>query len=113
MATSKVQVKFTIESCVVDAFKLRCSDKGISMASVICEWMKTGRPTTSLVLESQTRSLRKKSVMEIIDLLEDIAQNEEDYRDAIPEQFQSRYEVANQACELLNEAISCLQDAYL
>ena len=46
------------------------------------------------------------------DLLNSILQMEERYRDNIPEVFQARYEPADQGCEQLLEAISCLEDAF-
>ena len=112
MPASMVQVKFTIDSNTVAAFKARCAAEGISMASVICQWMKVGRPAKTAKMRTDTRPHRKVVMLEIIDLLERLLQNEGDYRDAIPEQFQSRYEAADQACEQISQAISCLEDAY-
>lgn len=63
-------------------------------------------------MKTETRPLRKKAVLEIMSLLEDIRQKEEDYRDAIPEQFATRYETSDQTCEQLSQAISCLEEAY-
>ena len=39
-------------------------------------------------------------------------QKESDYRDNIPEQFQSRQEMADQADEQLSQAISCLEESF-
>jgi len=46
--------------------------------------------------------------------LEEIKQEEEDYKDNMPENLQSseRYEIADAACEAMDSAISALQDAY-
>jgi len=107
-----VQVKFTIDSDIVTAFKARCVSEGISMASVINQFMKTCKPLKSPKIKTETRPLRKKAVLEIISLLEDISQKEADYRDAIPEQFVSRFETSDQTCEQLLQAISCLEEAY-
>ena len=112
MADSMVQIKFTISSDIVSAFKARCVSEGVSMASVVSQFMKFSRPAKCARIKTDTRPLRKKAVMEIIGLLEDILQKESDYRDNIPDQFQSRYEMADQFCEQLSQAISCLEDAF-
>ena len=46
--------------------------------------------------------------------LEEIKQEEEDYKDNMPENLQSseRYEIADAAREAMDSAISALQDAY-
>ena len=106
------QVKFTIESGIVSAFKARCADEGVSMASVISRFMNTGKPIKDTNVKIKTRPQRKKAVAEHIGLLECIMRNEEQYRDDIPEQFVSRYEAADHSCEMLAQAISCLEDAY-
>ena len=50
--------------------------------------------------------------MEIIEILNNILELEETYRDNIPEQFAQRYEDAERACDQLSEAIVCLEDAF-
>lgn len=110
--TGKTQVKFLIDSDTASSFKARCASEGISMASVISQFMKNCRPVKAVKVKTDTRPLRKKAVLEIMELLDDIMQKESEYRDNIPEQFQSRQETANQACEQLCQAISCLEEAY-
>jgi len=82
------------------------------MASVIRQLMITSQPEKGTKIKTNTRPLRKRAVLEIIDALNSILQMEADYRDNIPEQFQSRYEAADQTCEQLTQAISCLEDAF-
>jgi len=106
------QVKFTIESDIVSAFKTRCADEGVSMASVIKEWMKTRHPANGAKTRILTRPQRKDAVRVYIGLLEGVLENESQYRDSIPEQFTQRHETADHACEQLGEAIACLEDAY-
>ena len=106
------QIKFTIESDTVSAFKARCRIEGVTMTSVIRQYMKSCHPAKGLKFKIDTRPLRRKAVSDIIGLLNGIMQMEEQYRDNIPEQFQSRFESADQACEQLSQAISCLEDAY-
>jgi len=112
MAKPMVQVKFAIDPDIVAAFKARCASEGVSMASVISKFMITCRPAKNPTTKIRTRSQRKKAVSEYIGFLENVMYNEEQYRDAIPEQFESRYETADSTCEQLAQAISCLEDAY-
>jgi len=112
MARPITQIKFTLDSDIVSAFKARCKYKGVSMASVISHFMKTGLPDKDTKKKTETRLQRRKTVLELIGLLNIIKQMEEKYRDNIPEQFESRYEVSNYSCEQLEEAISYLEDSY-
>jgi len=106
------QIKFTIESDTISAFKARCKSEGVSMTSVIRQYMKTCQPTKGAKIKTDTRPLRRKAVKEIICLLNGIMKMEEQYRDNIPDVFQSRYESSQQSCEQLSEAISCLEEAF-
>jgi hypothetical protein len=108
----KIQVKFTIDSSIVSAFKARCASESVSMASVISQFMKTAKPEKGIKIKTETRPLRKKAVRVIISLLDDIMEEESYYRDNIPEQFQTRYETSDQTCEQLTQAISFLEDAF-
>jgi len=112
MSKPMEQIKFTIESDTVSSFRARCRLEGVSMTSVIRQYMITCQPAKGVKIKADTRPLRRKAVSEIIGLLDGIMQMEEQYRDNIPEQFQSRYESADQTCEQLAEAISCLEDAF-
>ena len=112
MVNTMTQVKFTIESDIVTAFKAICAAEGVSMTSVIRGWMKTRRPVKAVKVKICTRPGRKTAIKEYIDLLNSVLENEEQYRDLIPEQFTQRYETADHACEQLAEAIELLEDAY-
>ena len=112
MSNMMTQIKFTINSDTVSAFKARCASEGLSMASVISQFMKASQPAKVVKVKTDTRPLRKKAVLEIVGLLDNIMQKESDYRDNIPEQFQSRLEAADRACEQLSQAISYLEDAF-
>ena len=106
------QMKFTVESCTAAVFKARCVSEGVSMASVVSQFMKTGKPEKAVKVRTDTRPHRKAAVSVYIGFLEDVMDKESQYRDAIPEQFTSRFETADYTCERLSEAISCLQEAY-
>ena len=112
MSRPMTQVKFTIEADIVSPFKARCASEGVSMASVISQFMETCKPTKIAAAKIDTRPQRKKAVTEYIDLIGRLMHMEEQYRDAIPEQFVSRFETADNSCEQLAQAISCLEDAY-
>jgi hypothetical protein len=106
------QLKFTIEDDIVRAFRSRCQAEGISMTSAVRDWMKTSRPAKVPKFDTTTRPHRRKAVREIIDLLNDIADRETEYRDNIPEKFAQRYDTADQACNMLAEAINSLEEAF-
>ena len=112
MHNTTTQIKFTVNSDVASAFKTRCASQGISMASVISQFMEISKPVKSIKIKTDTRQHRKKAVQEIIGLLENVMYFEEKYRDLIPEKFESRYETADQTCEQLAQALSSLEDAY-
>jgi len=112
MPNAMTQIKFTIESDIVSAFKTRCANQGVSMTSVVRQWMQTGCPATSAKTNIDTRPHRRKAVLEYIASLNNIMGMECEYRDNIPEQFAQRYETADRTCEQIAEALACLEDAY-
>ncbi len=112
MTEQITQIKFTLSADIVSTFRDRCAKEGVSMTSVIREWMQTGRPIKKPQNRTLTRSQRKKMVLEVIGLLNEVLLMEELYRDAIPVQFALRYESADHACGQLAEAISCLEEAF-
>jgi esterase/lipase len=112
MSDTKTQMKFKINSGIASAFKARCAAEGVSMASVIQEWMITRYPAKGMNTKNLTRQQRKKTVTQLISTLNDVLEHEEQYRDSIPEQFGQRPETADQTCEKLAEAIDCLEEAY-
>ena len=112
MFKQREQMKFTVDSDIASVFRARCAAEGASMTSVISQWMDTGSPVKATTIKLDTRPHRKKAVLELIVHLGSLLQKEEEYRDAIPENFQSKYEAADQACGQLEQAISYLEDAY-
>ena len=112
MTDKMTQIKFTIESDIVAAFKTRCTSKGVSMTSVIRQWMSARQPTKEVKATVLSRPKRRKTVVELIVLLNEILEMEEQYRDSIPEQFTQRLEWSEHACEHLAEAIACLEEAF-
>ena len=112
MPNRMTQIKFTIESDTVSAFKARCASEGVSMTSVICLWMLSGQPGGATKIKTDTRPHRRKAVAEIIGQLTDIMNREADYRDNIPEHFEQRIDAADHACDQLAEAIAYLDEAF-
>ena len=106
------QIKFTIDSNIVSAFKARCASEGVSMTSVIRQWMRDRQPTDVMKPKTSSRPKRRRVVAEIISSLGEVLEMEEQYRDSIPEQFAQRCELSNQACERIAEAINTLQEAF-
>jgi len=113
MPNDMVQVKFTIESGIVSAFKSKCAAEGVSMASEIKKFMTGCQPAGGVKIKTDSRPLRKKSLQAIISLVDEIMYKEEQYRDAIPENFAQRFETADETCQQLAEAIALLEEAYL
>ena len=112
MPNKTTQIKFTIDSDIVAAFKAECMAGGVSMTSIIRRWMCTRQPIKDMEQKPLTRPKRRIAVLKIIALLDEILEMEEQYRDAIPEQFTQRYEWSEHACDHLAEAIGNLQDAF-
>jgi len=112
MADTMTQIKFTIETDIVSSFKTQCASDGVSMTSVIRQWMNSQRPTKEVRLKTLTRPQRRKAVTVIVGLLNEVLEMESQYRDSIPEQFTQRYEMSDQTCEQLAEAISSLEEAF-
>jgi len=112
MSNVKTQVKFKIDPDILSVFKARCASEGVSMTSVIQGWMKARYPPNGTTAKTLNKPQRRKTVLGIIGILNDVLGNEEQYRDLIPEQFAQRYEDADRCCEKVSEAISCLEDAF-
>jgi hypothetical protein len=112
MVKETTQVKFTIDTDVVSAFKNRCRQENASMTSEIRRYMMITQPAKARNAKTDTRPHRRKAVLEIIDRLHSIMELEACYRDAIPEQFTQRIEDADHACDQLAEAIDCLESVF-
>ena len=76
MSDAMVQVKFTIDSDTVSAFKARCASEVVSMASVICQFMKASQPAKVVKFGTDTRPQRKKAILAIIGMLDSIMQKD-------------------------------------
>ena len=112
------QLKLSVNTDLAAEFKVACADKGISMASVLSEFMADycqmplKAPTTGKPFD--TRRKRRNAVKNIIAQLEQLVLAEESYRDNIPENLQGsmRYDAAQQSLDQLQEAVGLLEEAY-
>lgn len=108
------QVKISAPSFVSTAFKDTCAENGVSMASVLSQFMadysnvsmKKNRHSPDYT----TKRKRRSAVKSIIQHLEQIRAAEEQYRDHIPENLQGSvvFENAEQTVSLLEETIDLL-----
>jgi len=113
MPDKMTQIKFTIDSDIVAAFRAKCMAGGVSMTSVVRQWMCSRQPTAKVVEQKPlTRPKRRIAVLKAASLLDEILELEEQYRDSIPEQFAQRFEWSDYTCEHLSEAIDILRDAF-
>jgi len=105
------QVKVSVQPEIAKAFKRKCQDKGVSMASEISRFMgKTIKEPDSC----STRQRRRKALGSVIVQLEEICDAEKEYWDNIPINLQNgeRYEAAEQAYTAMEEALSLLYQVY-
>jgi hypothetical protein len=86
------QVKITVDSRIADAFKVSCSESGVSMTEVLSDYMSKHSKTRS---EKKSKSRlsskrqRRAAVASIIEQLEQIRDSESAYSERIPENLQS------------------------
>jgi len=108
------QVKIYTDPELADDFKKACAKKGVSMASVLSEFMRkytrsTAAKKTALPDYSEKRQ-RRAAIKKIIEQLERIRSNEENYRDAIPPnlRYSTVYNAADDAVTILDEVLERL-----
>ena len=114
------EIKASLEKDLVESFKAKCKENGVSIASVLATQMseycrKTIQPKkrkNNLLYD--TRPKRRKMLAIIADQLDDILQNEIIYRDNFPENLRSsiRAESADDCIEKLSEALDMIREAY-
>ena len=117
-ASRYTQLKFNIKHDIASAFKATCTTAGVSMASVISEFMAkySQLPAKNKLLPDPfaTRRLRRKYVKNLILQMEQLVAAEERWRDNTPENLQGSkwYEVAEQSIDTIQEVISLLEEIY-
>ena len=112
------QVKVSVKPETAIAFKEACAINNVSMASAISQFMvqysSISTKKSNYSPELSTRRQRRAAMQKLINLLERIRDNEEQYRDNIPDNLQggSAYDNADQCISLLEEALDLLGSAY-
>ena len=118
-AANYKQMNLSVNPELAEAFRLACEQSGNSMRKVLTEFMASYAalpPTTNkLKKEHSGRGHRRKSVRSVVTQLTGIRDSEDAYKDNIPENLRnsSRYTDAEQAVELLEEAIEILSEAFM
>jgi hypothetical protein len=114
------EIKASLDKELVRGFKEKCKENGVSIASVLAMKMreycgKTPKPYKSKKApQYDTRPKRRKMTASIADQIDDILQNEMDYRERIPVNLENsvRAESADSSIEKLSEALDAIRDAY-
>jgi len=113
------QVKIHVAPETASAFKLKCQAAGVSMASVISQYMAEYSETAvkrpqAQTEDASTRKKRRQILSRATRLLEFARDGEEGLKDNMPENLQGsvNYETAEEIVSKLDEAIDLLNDIY-
>jgi len=112
------QVKVTVAPELAAAFKAACTASGSSMVSVISSFMeaysKANAPKKGHLSSLSTKRQRRAAVQRILDQLVLIRDNEEKYKDNIPDNLQGSeaFHLADCCVSQIDEAIEALESAY-
>ena len=113
------QLKFSVSPDIAVQFRAACAASGVSMASVLtnfileyCQITHQAKPVVTDYLS--TKRKRRKATEEIITKLEQIRDAQELSKDNIPENFRETvaYESAEHSVEIMEEAIELLHEIY-
>ena len=113
-----VQIKVSVKPEVAAAFKAACAANEVSMAATLSDFMShysgTVKQKGGYTPNLSTRRQRRAAVQAIIHQLERVRDNEELYRDYIPENLHSgsAFETAEQCLAVLEETLDLLASAY-
>lgn len=113
------QMKVSIRPELAAAFKAACASNGVSMVGVLSSFMETysdiNTPKNGYSPNLSTKRQRRAAVRRILEQLERIQDNEENYKDNIPANLQGSeaFIFAEYCVDLVGEAIEALETAYL
>ena len=114
------QLNLSVNPEVMEAFRTACEQNGNSMRKVLTEFMAAYAAMPPAVKKpmkgNSGRGHRRKAVGDIVSKLKTICSAEKQYRDTgIPENLKNseRYESAEQAIGMLEEAIELLEEAFM
>ena len=107
------QLKVSVPSQIAAAFKASCLTSGVSMASVLSQYMATysaAYTKNGSAPALSTKRQRRSAITKVIVQLTQILRSEESYRDRIPENLQasSVFDAADQWVSVLEDAIESL-----
>lgn len=114
------QMKFSTPPLVADNFKSACETNGVSMASVIINFMRAYSASAPAeinkfhTVNTSTRRLRRKELRAVIDTVSKIHKAELGSLDNIPENFRDAdtYADTENIVEALETAIESLNEVY-
>ena len=118
-AANYKQLNLSVNPELYKAFQLACKQNGSSMRRAITEFMSSYAEAPAAIKKTakvrNDRNHRRKAVKIIIGQLTNIQENEEAYKNNIPENLQSssRYAAAEQAIEAMETAIELLNEAFV
>jgi len=113
--TENTQIKVTVEPAIAAAFKSCCIDNGVSMASILSDYMRKYSGMTQSNTSSgslSTRRQRRTEIAKVIQRLKKVLESEQKYISRIPENLQCSvvYETAEQWANILEETIELLSE---
>jgi len=112
--SSLKQVKISVNEQIAFEFKAACSAAELSMAVVLSRYMADYAKIKPVQVENEpdysSRRLRREAIKDIVRQLEAIRDEEERYRDNIPQNLRGsvRFENAEELIALLDDAIDAL-----
>lgn len=119
------QVKISINPVVASSFRAACAAAGVSIASVLSQFMVEYTATEviqhaqhaskkTLAISLSTRKKRSSTVRKLIYQLEQVREAEEQSMENIPENLRSAgpFEEAEERIHLMDEAIEILEGLY-
>ena len=118
LGASPVQVKVSVKPEVATAFKVACAVNDVSMTSALSAFMiqyaNIADDKRGYSANLSTRRQRRTYLQGLIRQLERVRNNEELYRDNIPDNLQNggAYEAAERCVSVLDEALDLLASAY-
>ena len=116
-----IQIKVSVKPEIATAFKISCKDNGVSMASILSQFMSEysnlsqTKSAKKIIHEStSTRGRRRQSIKTLIQKIELIRDAEAQYLDNIPENLKGskRFDAADESVSVLDEVIELLETAY-
>ena len=113
------QLNLNVNPELYKTFQLACEQNGSSMRKAITEFMSSYAAAPAAkkksAKERNDRGYRRKAVKIITSQLAKILEDEEVYKDKIPENLvnSSRYAAAEQAVEAMEAAIELLNEAFM